>query len=126
MSVMNKFTPEQIEAFEDCETKEELIAKAQELGVAYTEEDLAEALALMKGESGELDDEALDAVAGGADDEEGSYKKGYLKVKKKRDCDIDRWEKAAIPVYPGVKKVGKCGNCAHAQKIKDTLICSLQ
>lgn len=122
MSVMNKLTPEQIDAFEECETKEELIAKAQELGVEYTEEELAEAVALMKGESGELSDDALDAVAGG----DSGYKKGYKKVDRRDKCTINQWQKAAVPVYPGVKKPGKCGNCEFGRKIKNELVCIKQ
>ena len=61
MSVLKKFTNEQIAAFQECKTQEELIAKANELGVEYSEEDLKEAVELLgtietlPAESGELD-----------------------------------------------------------------------
>ena len=45
MSVLKKFTNEQIAAFQECKTQEELIAKANELGIEYKEEDLKEAAA---------------------------------------------------------------------------------
>ena len=44
---MKKFTNEQLAAFQECKTKEELIAKANELGIEYSEEDLNEAVELL-------------------------------------------------------------------------------
>ena len=86
MSILAKLTPEQIVAFDDCTTKEELAAKAKELGLEPTEAELDEAMALISAESGELSDDALDAVAGGGscpggDDEEdeGSSSSGTYK-----------------------------------------------
>ena len=87
MSVLKKFTNEQIAAFQECKTQEELIAKANELGVEYSEEDLKEAVELLgtietlPAESGELDDDALDAVAGGC-----TYKDGYAVVTMNVKC----------------------------------------
>ena len=50
MSILKKLTPEQIAAFEDCKTKEELLEVAAKLGIAPTEEDIAEAMAMIKTE----------------------------------------------------------------------------
>ena len=65
MSVLANLTPEQIAAFAGCKSKEEVAAKAKELGFEATEADLEEAMVLLSAESGELSDDALDAVAGG-------------------------------------------------------------
>ena len=54
MSILKKLTPEQIVAFDDCTTKEELAAKAKELGLEPTEAELDEAMALISAENGEL------------------------------------------------------------------------
>ena len=69
MSVLHELTNEQIAAFKDCKTREEMIAKANELGIKYTEEDIEAGFKVLHPEeaeaSGEIDDDALDAVAGG-------------------------------------------------------------
>ena len=67
MSILDKFTEEQIAAFEDCKTKEELLEVAAKLGIDPTEEDIAEAMAMIKSanlERGEISDDDLAAVAG--------------------------------------------------------------
>lgn len=119
MSELNKLTPEMMEAFDACETKEELLAKAAELGVELTEEDVA---VLMDEAEGELDDDELDAVAGGKE-----YKNGYKIVKRRDKCTIGQWKRAAIPSYDGVKDNGKCGNCEYGKVVNcKRLICTLQ
>ena len=55
----------------------EMAAKAKELGLEVTEADLDEAVVLLSAETGELADDALDAVAGGK-----SQKKNYLTTKR--------------------------------------------
>ena len=117
-----KLSPEILEAFDDCETKEELLAKAKELGVELTEE---AAIELLKECDGELDDDQLDAVAGGGEGNRG-WHKGYKRVWRRDDCTIGRWEAAAVPSYTGVKKNGKCGNCDHGKVVNGELVCTLQ
>ena len=123
MSIMNKLTPEQIEALKACENAEELFEKADELALELTEEELAEVVAeLGLAEEGELDDDAMDAVAGGAD----GYYKGYKKTNRYKKCFAgNKWALAEIPIFPAVKKINKCGNCAYARKINSHLVCSL-
>ena len=119
MSLINKLTPEQLAAFDDCENMEEMIAKAKELGIEYTEEGLAEIF----NADNELDDDEMDAVAGGKKE----YKNGYKIVTRRQDCTIGQWKRAAIPSYDGVKKNGKCGNCEYGKVVNcKRLVCTLQ
>ena len=95
MSILNDLTNEQIAAFQGCKTKEELIAKADELGIKYTAEDIEAGLKALNPEvSGELDDDALDAVAGGT-----TYnKKGYAVVTMNKTCFAPGFPYAPAPV----------------------------
>jgi hypothetical protein len=128
MSVLNKLTNEQIAAFQDCKTKEELIAKAAELNFAYTEDELNEALALLSKaetvsvENGELDDDALDAVAGGC-----TYKDGYAVVTMNVKCFApgQPYAKDPYPTHPGTLGGKRCGTCIHCQTRQGMEICTL-
>ena len=132
MSILAKLTDEQIAAFAGCKTKEEILAKAKELGFEPTEEELDEAVKLVSGkaESGELDDEALDAVAGGK--EEDPYNKdGYIEVKKKTECTIGRYEMLPEELWrfnfvPKKNGYGKCGSCANCKEVNNNTVCVLQ
>ena len=120
MSVITKLTPEQLATFEGCETKEEVQAKAQELGVACTETDLIDILdAIDK----ELSDDEIDAVAGGKEEKDRGDYKDYRRVWRRDDCSCGQWQAAGVPAFPGVKKIGKCGNCEWGRTINKKLVC---
>lgn len=128
MSVLEKFTNEQIAAFQECKTQEELIAKANELGVEYSEADLKEAVGLLgtietlPAESGELDDDALDAVAGGC-----TYKDGYAVVTMNVKCFAPGkpFAEDPYPTHPGTLGGARCGRCIHCQTRQGMEICTL-
>ncbi len=61
--ISKKISLEQMKIFKNCKTTEELIAAAKEQGFELTPEQAAE---IMKVKSGELSDEKLDNVMGGA------------------------------------------------------------
>ena len=128
MAVLEKLTSEQVAAFQECKTKEELVAKATELGVSYTEDELKEALELLgtievlPAESGELDDDALDAVAGGC-----AYKDGYAVVTMDKKCFAPGkpYAKDPYPTHPGTLKGARCGTCIYCQTRQAVEICTL-
>ena len=125
MSILAKLTPEQIVAFDDCTTKEELAAKAKELGLEPTEADLDEAMALISAESGELSDDALNAVAGGADE---YTKKGYKKVDKKDTCTVpDKYVPAPadLKLWPKAEYM-QCGGCDNCRSMNNKIVCIAQ
>ena len=126
MSVLANLTPEQIAAFESCTTKEEIAAKAKELGLEPTEADLNEAVALLSKETGELADDALDAVAGGK-----SQKKNYKKIsnpKKHHKCEVPEYYEQCPPDqyrFPN-DEIGECGTCKHCHQMDGRLVCVKQ
>ena len=63
---MMNFNSEMIEKAKAAKSAEELLALAKENGVEMTEEEAATNFAQLNPKSGELDDDELDAVAGGA------------------------------------------------------------
>ena len=63
---MNNLTPEMIEKAKAARSAEELLALAKENNVEMTEDEAATYFAQLNPKSGELDDDDLDAVAGGA------------------------------------------------------------
>ena len=122
MSILNKFTEEQITAFEDCKTKEELLEVAAKLGVTPTEEDIAEAMAMIKAanlESGEINDDDLDAVAGGTD----LNKEGYVKVSKNDECLCGEYESTATPIHSYTDDGRHCGTCKHCRQVRSADVC---
>ena len=123
MSVLANLTPDQIAAFEGCKTKEELVAKAKELGLEPTEADLDEAMVLLSKESGELSDDALDAVAGGK-----KQYKSYKKVKKEHNCDVPQYYEQCPPDQYRWKndKIGQCGTCKHCYTMDGKEVCVKQ
>ena len=125
MSVLANLTPEQIAAFEGCKSKEELAAKAKELGLEVTEAELNEAMAIISAESGELEDDALDAVAGGASD---YNKKGFLKVDEEHTCEIpERYTPLPSDQYRKKKAAyGSCYTCANCREMNGKMVCELQ
>ena len=120
MSVLANLTPEQIAAFESCSTQEEIAAKAKELGLEPTEADLNEAVALLSKETGELADDALDAVAGGK-----KQRKYYEKVKKGTDCVVPQYYEQCPPDQYRWKddKIGQCGTCVHCHTMDGKEVC---
>ena len=75
---MNNLTPEMLEKAKVAKSSEELFAIAKENGVDLTAEEAATYFAQMNPKSGELDDDDLDNVAGGACDNtiDGTFKIG--------------------------------------------------
>ena len=62
---MNNLTPEMIEKAKAARSAEELLALAKDNGVEMTADEAAAYFAQLNPKSGELDDDDLDAVAGG-------------------------------------------------------------
>ena len=126
MSVLHELTNEQIAAFKDCKTREEMIAKANELGIKYTEEDIEAGFKVLHPAeaeaSGELDDDALDAVAGGC-----TYKDGYAVVTMNVKCFAPGkpYAQDPYPTHPGTLKGERCGTCIHCQTRQGMEICTL-
>jgi predicted ribosomally synthesized peptide with nif11-like leader len=123
MSVLANLTPEQIAAFEGCKTKDELVAKAKELGLEPSEADLEEAMVLLSAESGELSDDALDAVAGGK-----KQHKNYKKVKKGTNCQVPEYYEPCPPDQYRWKDdtIGQCGTCKHCYTMDGKEVCVKQ
>ena len=123
MSILNKLTEDQIAAFEDCKTKEELLEVAAKLGVTPTEDDIAEAMAMIKTanlESGEINDDDLDAVAGGTS----KNKEGYVKVDKNDECLCGEYESSSTPIHSNTKDGRHCGTCKHCRQVRSADICT--
>ena len=120
MSDLKILNPEILEAFDACETKEELLAKAAELNVELTEENIAE---LMDEVEIELDDDELDEIAGGGGEGERGWWKQYKRVYRRDDCCCGQWVHASVPAFKGVKKNGKCGNHLRLHRIHGTNLC---
>ena len=123
MSILNKLTEDQIAAFEDCKTKEELLEVAAKLGITPTEEDIAEAMAMIKTanlESGEINDDDLDAVAGGTD----LNKEGYVKVSKNDECLCGEYESSPTPIHSHTKDGRHCGTCKHCRQVRSADVCT--
>ena len=123
MHIFEKFSNEQIAAFADCKSKEAFAAKAKELGIEVSEEDIAAAMALIAADapSGELDDDALDAVAGGKTDKN---KDGYVKVKKNDECLCGKYEVTANPIHDNTNGGRHCGTCKHCLNVRGNEICT--
>lgn len=123
MSILNKLTEDQIAAFEDCKTKEELLEVAAKLGIAPTEEDIAEAMTMIKTanlKNGEIDDDDLDAVAGGTD----LNKEGYVKVKKNDECLCGEYESSSTPIHSHTDDGRHCGTCKHCRQVRSADVCT--
>ena len=123
MSILNKLTEEQIAAFDDCKTKEELLEVAAKLDLTPSEEDIAEAMAMIKATNigkGEIDDDALDAVSGGTD----TNKEGYVKVNKNDECVCGHYESSATPIHSQTKDGRHCGTCKHCRQVRSADVCT--
>ena len=123
MSILNKLTEDQIAAFEDCKTKEELLEVAAKLGITPTEEDITEAMAMIKAanlKSSEINDDDLDAVAGGTD----LNKEGYVKVSKNDECLCGEYESSPTHIHSHTKDGRHCGTCKHCRQVRSADICT--
>ena len=85
---MKNLTPEMIEKAKVAKNAEELLALAKENGLEMTADEAATYFAQLNPQSGELDDDALDGVAGGcgADREPIPYGK-KVRVTSGQTCD---------------------------------------
>ena len=125
MAIIENLTKEQAAAFEGCKSKEEIVAKAKELNIEASEEEINAAANLLGAQSGELADDALDAVAGGANkNKQESNKDGYLIVSKNTYCTLGRYEAATYPLYQKVESGTRCGSCANCKQIDNDLCCT--
>jgi hypothetical protein len=82
-------------------------------------------MALIGAESGELSDDALDAVAGGADE---YTKKGYKKVDKKDTCTVpDKYVPAPadLKLWPKAEHM-QCGGCDNCRSMNNKIVCIAQ
>ena len=124
MALFENLTKEQVAAFESCKSKEEIAAKVKELNIEASEEEITVAANLLCAQSGELADDALDAVAGGANkNKQESNKDGYLIVSKNTYCTLGRYEAATYPRYENVESGTRCGSCANCKQIGNDICC---
>ena len=123
MAIFEKLTAEQIAAFEGCKSKEEIVAKAKELGIEASEEEINAAANLLAVQSGELEDDALDAVAGGANQrKQKTNESGYLITAKNNQCYCGKYETATYASYSKIDGA-RCGSCKHCKQIDNNLCC---
>ena len=126
MAIFENLTKEQVAAFEGCKTKEEIAAKAKELGIAATEEDIEVAANILCAPVGEVDDDALDAVAGGVNkNKQETNDSGYYITAKNNQCVCNKYETATYPLYSNTKDGTRCGSCANCKQIGNDLCCTV-
>ena len=126
MAIFENLTKEQIAAFEGCKSKEEIAAKAKELGVEATEDEITAAANLLGVQSGELEDDALDAVAGGANQrKQKTNDAGYMITAKNNQCVCGKYETATYASYSNTDSGARCGSCAHCKQIDKDLCCTM-
>ena len=124
MAIFENLTKEQIVAFEGCKSKEEIAAKAKDLGITATEEDLEVAANILCAPTGEVDDDALDAVAGGVNkNKQETNESGYFITAKNNECVCNKYETATYPAYSNTKSGNRCGSCEHCKQIGSDLCC---
>ena len=105
---MKNLTPEMIEKAKVAKNAEELLALAKANGVEMTEEDAKTYFAQLVSQSGEIDDNDLDNVAGGA-----CYNKdGYRKIANHyQKCDLFDCGCGAFRRVKDSISTDKCENC---------------
>ena len=124
MAIFENLTKEQVAAFEGCKSKEEIAAKAKELGIEATEEEITTADNLLGVQSGELADDALDAVAGGVNkNKQETNDSGYYVTAKNNYCVCNKYETATYPRYSNTDPGQRCGSCEHCKQIGNDLCC---
>ena len=129
MSILENLTKEQAAAFEDCKSKEEIAAKAKEMGLEATEADIEFAANVLCATTGELDDDALDAVAGGRNTQkQETNSSGYLITSINNQCTCGKYETATFPIDKDTRKGNRCGTCVHCKeigkKVGSDLVCT--
>ena len=105
---MKNLTPEMIEKAKAAKSAKDLLAISKENGVDMTEDEAATYFEQLNPKSGELDDDDLDAVAGGACYNQDGYRKIANSYQK---CDLFD---CGCGAYRRVKKnisTDKCENC---------------
>ena len=118
MAIIENLTKEQAAAFEGCKSKEEIAAKAKELGLEATEADIEFAANVLCAATGEVDDDALDAVAGGKNTQkQETNSAGYLVTHYNNQCTCGKYETAVYPISSKTDKGNRCGTCAHCKEI---------
>ena len=97
---MKNFNTEMIEKAKAAKSAEELIALAKDNGVEMTADEAATYFAQLNPKSGELDDDELDAVAGGAysveewnamstEEREAAQMRSVIAILIKAPCELD-------------------------------------
>ena len=126
MAFFENLTSEQVAAFNGCKSKEEIAAKAKELGIEATEEDVTVAAALLNVQSGELDDDALDAVAGGGAKvrNQKTDDAGYYMTAKNNYCVCGKYKTATVPLDSDTKSGQRCGTCEYCRRIDNKIVCT--
>ncbi|MBR4287934.1 MAG: hypothetical protein IKT50_00690 [Clostridia bacterium] len=100
MAIFENLTKEQAAAFEGCKSKEEIAAN------------------ILCAPTGEIDDDALDAVAGGKNTQkQETNSSGYLVVAKNNQCVCGKYETATYPIASNTEKGNRCGTCVHCKEI---------
>ena len=118
MAIIENLTKEQAAAFEGCKSKEEIAAKAKELGLEATEADIEFAANILCAATGEVDDDALDAVAGGKNTQkQETNSSGYLVTHYNNQCTCFKYETATYPISTKTGKGERCGTCVHCKEI---------
>ena len=137
---MNNLTPEMIEKAKVAKTAEELLALAKENNVEMTEDEAKTYFAQLNPKSGELDDDDLDNVAGGACQ---SGSSGRTVVSSGCECFNGQFEHVCVNPSAGdytlrrtdnagLRKTwaefaygygGRCGVCYHLEFEGGTGVC---
>ena len=137
---MLNLTPEMIEKAKGTKSAEELLALAKENGVELTEKEAATYFAQLNPKSGELDDDELDAVAGGGCQ---SGSSGRIVVSSGCECFNGQFEHVCVNPSAGdytlrrtdnesLRKTwaefaygygGRCGVCYHLEFEGGTGVC---
>ena len=126
---MNNLTPEMIEKAKAAKSAEELLEVAKENNVEMTEDEAKTYFAQLNPKSGELDDDELDAVAGGAC---GYAKDGRKIVEAKARCHTEFSCKNGCGhnVDYGTYKCNVCGggwyceNCLYSSREGNKMYCN--
>ena len=124
MAFFENLTKEQVAAFEGCKSKEEIVAKAKELNIAASEEEVNTAANLLGVQSGELTDDALDAVAGGNKNKQDTNESGYYITAKNNWCVCNKYETATYPRFSSTEEGQRCGSCEHCKQIGNDICCT--
>ena len=117
---MKNFNAEMIEKAKTVKSAEELLELAKANGMEITADEAKTYFAQLNPKSGELDDDDLDAVAGGTD----KNKEGYVKVDKNDECLCGEYESSPTPIHSNTKDGRHCGTCKHCRQVRSADICT--